>query len=110
MTPGARGPRGGPPEVRDGKDYPVPCCEAGCEYRARTPQSLVSHHSARHGGAPFNAQERGKEEWQQKLRRSTDAVVKATGVRPGVPGWHSGNHVGRGRGGGGGRSRGRSGW
>jgi hypothetical protein len=93
---------------RSEAEYPVPCCEAGCDFRSKTPQALVTHHSAKHGDAPHAPRERSQDEWRTKVQWSTDAVVKATGVRPGEPKWHNGKHVAAGRGGGGGRSRARA--
>ncbi len=81
----------------DPVEWPVGCCEDGCTFRCKSPQALVTHHCAKHGGAPFTQQESGADEWRAKQRRSTDAVAKATGKRPGQPGWHAGNHIGAGR-------------
>ncbi len=105
----AGGARQGPSRD-DPAERPVACCEDGCPFRSRTPQGLISHHSAKHGRAPFSSTEMGPEEWRRKVQRSTDVVVKATGVRPGEPRFAHGNHAGRGRGGGGGRARASRAW
>ena len=98
----AKGGKGGTRAARrragDAGENPVKCCEPGCPYRGKTPQCVAGHHAYKHGSAPFSPQELSKEEWEEKRQRSTDAVVKATGVRPGEPGWHIGNHVGAGGG------------
>ena len=83
----ARGARsGGAQEARDDPTaYPVACFESGCAFRAKTPMALAGHHCAKHGDAPFSAQGVSREEWTRKRQRSTDAIAKVTGVRPGEP-------------------------